>query len=210
MSSALVTQDPPVRSWAEFTPDTVVASAVAGDPSAIEWLLGYVRPIVIRYCQARLVGRQRSVIAVEDVTQEVLVALVHALPGYQDQGRPFMAFVYGIAGHKIADARRHAARNGAIPVPTLPDVESHDPTPEQAAVSRELSARVDELMRRTLSARQREILSLRLFSGLSATEVAHVMGTTPGAIRVAQHRALTRLRKSIANSNTRSDTKAGL
>lgn len=27
-----------------------------------------------------------------------------ALPRYQEQGRPFMAFVYGIASHKVADA----------------------------------------------------------------------------------------------------------
>ena len=34
------------------------------------------------------------------------MAVMTALPRYEDQGRPFMAFVYGIAAHKVADARR--------------------------------------------------------------------------------------------------------
>ena len=34
--------------------------------------------------------------------------MLTALPGYRDQGRPFLAFVYGIAAHKVADAHRAA------------------------------------------------------------------------------------------------------
>lgn len=181
----------------QLIPDTVVESAVAGDLNAIEWLLKHVRPLVIRYCQARLAGAQRSAIAVDDVAQEVLVALFRALPNYRDQGRPFLAFVYGIAGHKVADARRVAARGAAIPVPSVPDTESTDATPEQVALHRERTTKLTELMRRTLSPRQHEILLLRVVSGMSAEEVAEAMGTTPGAIRVAQHRALVRLRKVL-------------
>ena len=182
----------------ELIPDAVVKSAVAGDLNAIEWLLRHVRPLVIRYCQARLVGAQRSVIPVDDVVQEVLVALFRALPNYRDQGRPFLAFVYGIAGHKVADARRLAVRGAAIPVPSIPDTESTEATPEQVALHRERKTKMTQLMRRTLSPRQYEILLLRVVSGMSAEEVAAAMGTTPGAIRVAQHRALARLRKAIS------------
>jgi RNA polymerase sigma-70 factor (ECF subfamily) len=182
----------------QLIPDAVVKSAVAGDLHAIEWLLKYVRPLVVRYCQARLVGAQRTAIPVDDVAQEVLVALFRALPSYRDQGRPFLAFVYGIAGHKVADARRLAARGAAILVPSIPDTESSEATPEQVALHRERTNKMAELMRRTLSPRQYEILLLRVVSGMSAEEVADAMGTTPGAIRVAQHRALVRLRKAIS------------
>jgi RNA polymerase sigma-70 factor (ECF subfamily) len=48
-----------------------------------------------------------------------------------------------------------------------------------------------------LPERQREILVLRVVLGLSADETAEVVGSTPGAVRVAQHRALTRLRKAL-------------
>ena len=49
-----------------------------------------------------------------------------------------------------------------------------------------------------LPEKQREILVLRLVVGLSAEETAEMIGSTPGAVRVAQHRALTKLKKIIA------------
>jgi RNA polymerase sigma-70 factor (ECF subfamily) len=45
--------------------------------------------------------------------------------------------------------------------------------------------------------KQREILILRVVVGLSAEETAEAVGSTPGAVRVAQHRALARLKSAI-------------
>jgi RNA polymerase sigma-70 factor (ECF subfamily) len=49
-----------------------------------------------------------------------------------------------------------------------------------------------------LPPKQREILVLRVVVGLSAEETADAVNSTPGAVRVAQHRALSRLRKALA------------
>ena len=40
----------------------------------------------------------------------------------------------------------------------------------------------------------RELLILRVVTGLSAEETGNVLGMSAGAVRVAQHRALARLR----------------
>lgn len=61
----------------------------------------------------------------------------------------------------------------------------------------ELSDRMAVLLR-VLPEKQREILLLRVVVGLSAEETAEAVGSTPGAVRVAQHRALARLRMSLA------------
>ena len=45
--------------------------------------------------------------------------------------------------------------------------------------------------------KQREILVLRVVVGLSAEQTADAVGSTPGAVRVAQHRALSRLRRTV-------------
>ena len=45
---------------------------------------------------------------------------------------------------------------------------------------------------------QRELLLLRVVVGLSAEETGAALGMTPGAVRVAQHRALSRLRTLAA------------
>ncbi|MEU5692502.1 sigma factor-like helix-turn-helix DNA-binding protein [Actinosynnema sp. NPDC020468] len=47
---------------------------------------------------------------------------------------------------------------------------------------------------RGLPVGQREILLLRVAVGLSTEETAHAVGSTPNAVRVAQHRALAALR----------------
>ncbi|RDH10746.1 sigma factor-like helix-turn-helix DNA-binding protein, partial [Tsukamurella pulmonis] len=49
-----------------------------------------------------------------------------------------------------------------------------------------------------LPEKQREILILRVVVGLSAEETAEAVGGTAGAVRVAQHRALTKLKNQIA------------
>jgi RNA polymerase sigma-70 factor (ECF subfamily) len=52
-----------------------------------------------------------------------------------------------------------------------------------------------------LPEKQREIVVLRVVVGLSAEETADAVGSTPGAVRVVQHRALARLRKVLAAPN---------
>ena len=125
------------------------------------------------------------------------MAAIQALPRYQDQGRPFLAFVYGIASHKVADAHRAAARNRSEPTEVVPERFSLETGPEQMAVNSDSAARMKRLLA-VLPDKQREILTLRIVVGLSAEETAEAVGSTPGAVRVAQHRALARLKNEIA------------
>lgn len=177
--------------------DALVGAAIGGDHTAIARLLASIQPFVVRYCRTRVGRLERSYASADDVAQEVCVAVLMALPSYRDQGRPFLAFVYGIAAHKVADAHRAAARNRAEPVPEVPDSPESDDGPEQRAMHGELSGRMARLLS-TLPQKQREILVLRVVVGLSAEETADAVGSTPGAVRVSQHRALTRLRKALA------------
>jgi RNA polymerase sigma-70 factor, ECF subfamily len=180
-------------------PDELVARAMVADRAAVGELLATIRPLVVRYCRARLGRFDRSSVSADDVAQEVCLAVLTALPGYRVQGRPFLAFVYGIASHKVIDAHRAATRNRSEPVPDVPDrVESAD-GPEQHTLRVELSEEMKRLLDR-LPEKQREILVLRVVAGLSAEETADAVGSTPGAVRVAQHRALSRLRKFMPNA----------
>ncbi|MBM7459985.1 RNA polymerase sigma-70 factor (ECF subfamily) [Rhodococcus coprophilus] len=113
-----------------------------------------------------------------------------------------MAFVYGIAAHKVADAHRSAARNRAEPVADVPEVMSVDGSPEDFALNSESSREMKRLLQ-VLPEKQREILILRLVMGLSAEETAAAVGSTAGAIRVAQHRAIARLKKEVTRAGER-------
>jgi RNA polymerase sigma-70 factor, ECF subfamily len=176
--------------------DAVVAEAVAGNRDALREVLETIRPIVVRYCRARVGTAERSGLSADDVAQEVCLAAITALPRYKDQGRPFLAFVYGIAAHKVADAHRALARNRSEPTEDVPERFAAEPGPEQLALDSEANARMKALLT-VLPEKQREILILRVVVGLSAEETAVAVGSSPGAVRVAQHRALARLRAEI-------------
>jgi RNA polymerase sigma-70 factor (ECF subfamily) len=164
----------------------LVALAAGGDPGAADRLLARVRPPVLRYCRARL-GT-----AADDAAQEVCLAVLSALPRYRDEGRPFEAFVFGIAAHKVADAQRAAAR-AAVPTAELPEAADDTPGPEEQAVRRSEAERARDLLGQ-LPDNLRELILLRVAVGLSAEETGRALGMSPGAVRVAQHRALGRLR----------------
>ncbi len=170
----------------------LTALAVRGQPAAVDSLLRQIRPMVVRYCRSRLGNVASQHHLAEDVAQDVCIAVLTALPRYRDMGRPFASFVFGIASHKVADARRSAARL-AIPTPDLPDSPDDQPGPEESVVASLEAQRARALLAR-LPVHQRELLVLRVLIGLSAEETGQALGMSPGAVRVAQHRALLRLR----------------
>lgn len=169
----------------------LTALAARGHPAAIESLLEQIRPMVLRYCRARL-GQISHYDIADDVAQEVCIAVLSALPRYRDMGRPFASFVFGIASHKVADAMRNAARL-AVPTNDLPDGPDSGPGPEETVVA-DLDAQRARALLARLPPHQRELIVLRVLTGLSAEETGSALGMSPGAVRVAQHRALARLR----------------
>ena len=171
----------------------LVDRARRGDRTAADMMITWINPAIVRYCRARI-GRSGSAFATaDDVAQEIIAGVLKALPGFTDDSRSFMPFVYGIASNKVADHYRRVARDRCETVPEVPDAADTGPGPEQQAVRHELTGRMAALLA-TMPRRQREILVLRLVVGLTATEIAKLMSMSPTAVRVAQHRALTSLR----------------
>jgi RNA polymerase sigma-70 factor (ECF subfamily) len=175
----------------------LVAAAREGDPAAAEELLARLRPGLLRYCRARLGRTDGSFGSADDVAQEVCTAVFTSLERYVDQGRSFTAFAYGIAGHKVADALRVSYRDRSDPVEVLPESADTGAGPEDVAVALDEAVRARLLLDRLPEA-SRELLLLRVVSGLSAEDTGAALGMTAGAVRVAQHRALAKLRALAA------------
>lgn len=170
--------------WHRADLELVAAAASRGDQAAVQEVLSQIRPLVTRYCRGRLGPSRIDATGVEDVVKEVCLRVLTSLPTRRPGSQPFMAFVYGIASHAIVE-RIRAGRPITLSVPAVP----REPTPlgalDAEAIMTDLEA---------LPPAQREILVLRIVLGLSAEETALRVGSTPGAVRVAQHRALARLR----------------
>jgi RNA polymerase sigma-70 factor (ECF subfamily) len=170
----------------------LAAAAIEGDAKATEALLARIRPMVLRYCRGRLGRLPGAEFAADDAAQEACIAVLTALPRYRDEGRPFEAFVFGIAARKVADVQRSAVRS-PVPTESIPDAVDDTPGPEDQAMSADDAERARLLLAK-LPDHLRELLLLRVAVGLSAEETGRALNMTPGAVRVAQHRALARLR----------------
>jgi RNA polymerase sigma-70 factor (ECF subfamily) len=171
--------------------------AAEGDEQATHDLLAHVHPLALRYVRTRLQrlpGDARHF--VDDLAQEVCIAVLCALPRYRDTGRPFEAFVFAIASHKVADLQRSAMRgpgSTAVPSDEMPEQPDDSLGPEERALLSSDAEWAKKLLA-SLPEGQRELLLLRIAVGLTAEETGRRLGMSPGAVRVAQHRALSRLR----------------
>jgi RNA polymerase sigma-70 factor, ECF subfamily len=144
-------------------------------------------PHVYRYCYRRLGSPE----AAEDATSQIFSQALAALPRFQSGS--FRAWLFTIARHVVIDEVRRTRPASSLevaatlidPAPTLDDVVI------QAEVGQTIAAVMSQL-----PPAQRQVLELRL-AGLTAVEIAEVMGRSNGTIRNLQHRTLVRLRELL-------------
>lgn len=176
--------------------EQLIGPAAAGDRAAVSEILRIVYPLVRRYCAARMSGAGHLHVTADDVSQEICMATVQAIPRYRDQGKSFLAFVYGISANKVADAFRRAQVHPAYPVAEFPDAPNTEAGPEERALQSETRRATRDLMQ-VLAPNHREVLVMRIVLGWTAAETAEAIGTSPGVVRVMQHRALNKLRAEL-------------
>ncbi len=110
------------------------------------------------------------------------------------------SWLFRIARNNLID---HVRRRRRAPTGTLEDageaelarvLPAEDPGDHaMATLERE---RVQEAIR-TLSPDQREVILLRLAGGLTAADIAGIVGKTTGAVKALQHRALAALARAL-------------
>jgi RNA polymerase sigma-70 factor, ECF subfamily len=164
----------------------VLARAQAGDEQAFACIFRDVQPALLRYL--RVITPEA-----EDVAGDTWVQVVAGLAGFRGEEDAFRAWLFTIARHRAADAGRSRARRPAVPL--APSEAADQPmAPDAADVALEaISARGAVALIATLPRDQAEIIMLRVVAGLDAADVARIVGKSPGAVRVAAHRALRRL-----------------
>jgi RNA polymerase sigma factor (sigma-70 family) len=144
------------------------------------------------YCFHRLGSRE----AADDATSLIFTKALGALPS--QRGSSFRSWLFGIAHHVVADAIQ--AKCAHLPLEMALDVSDAAPSPESAAITNETRRTLYAALAQ-LSAEQRQVVELRL-AGLTSSEIAQVLGRSRGAIDVAQHRAVLRLRGLLGATAT--------
>src|ERR1051326_5539178 len=136
-------------------------------------------------------SRVREQTAAEDVTSEVFIKALKAMPRYQDTGRPFAAWLYQIAVNAIAD--RYRSLRPSQPLEDFHDLSIGGPELEEQAAQRDEIRRIWALVEE-LPHQQRTALVLKFQEDMKIEDIAVAMGKTPGAVKLLIHRGVTRLR----------------
>lgn len=175
--------------------DLLAQAAMAGSERATAELMAIINPMIVRYVRTRAYGPDHRGVSGEDIAQEIMISVLSSMDDFRWKGKPFMAYVYGIASHKIIDNHRANQRNRSEPVSELPET-TDGVSPEDEALLQSLSGQLRNLLEQ-IPEKQAEVIRLRIIVGLSSEETAQAIGSTPGAVRVAQHRGLNALRRLV-------------
>jgi RNA polymerase sigma-70 factor (ECF subfamily) len=171
----------------------LIARAQGGDVEAIGALYDRHQESIFRYLWLRLSDRQLA----EDLTGDVFMRMLSALPDYRELGLPFRSWLYRIAHNLLVDHYRKESRFASVPLETAEDDRSEiDPA---AAADQALLVERVKLALARLDQHQREVVILRFVLGLSLREAALALDRTEGAVKSLQHRGLAALRRALTS-----------
>jgi RNA polymerase sigma-70 factor (ECF subfamily) len=155
------------------------------DREAFEILYGrYVRS-VFGLALRRLGDRGHA----EDAAQEAFAAIWRSASTYRPERGAPGGWLYTVARNAIVDRLR---RNGPAADAELPELASADPGPAQRAEDTDVAWRVHRALEE-LQPREREVIELAYWSGMSQSEVAEYLHLPLGTVKTRTRSGLARL-----------------
>ncbi len=170
--------------------DGQLTAEIFSDPTAFVQLYRRHYDAIFRYCIHRLFDRHTA----EDITAEVFLKVVENFDRFRGNERQFRNWLYKIATNAVNDhLRRSARRDGLL-------ITSREQTNNQVDDCEESTEKLALLREAVLSLKPRyqTIITLRFFENMKLTEVAEVLGSSPGTVRSQLSWALVKLRKQLA------------
>lgn len=171
----------------------LVEQAKQGDREAVATLYRIYVKRIHRYIAFRVSSTNDA----EDLTAEVFVRMVEALPTYEVTGAPFEAWLYRIASSRVSDFYRSKvnSRNEQL----------NENLADETMLFEDklIEGQTLETLRRAMQRLPEEhqtILIMRFAERKSHEEVAMLLGRSVSAVKTIQHRALSRLTE-LLNSN---------
>lgn len=171
-------------------PGSIITSAQQGNPEATGALYNRYHQGIYRFLYYRTGNPQIA----EDLTSDVFLKMVQALPRYHYDSISFPAWLFQIARNLAIDYYR---RSNSHPTSALAeDVDSPEPDLE-SAIDFHLTCRglADALAR--LDENQRDVILLRFVEGMPIAETASVLHKSEDAVKALQRRGLTALRFTL-------------
>lgn len=170
----------------------LIARAIGGDVDAVAGLYDQHLPYVFRYVWVR-VGDPSTA---EDLTGEVFLRMVTALPHYRHVGLPFRAWLFRIARNLVIDHYRKARRRDNVSLEQIEPLQDAEAGPAAELEGKLTLGKLREALDQ-LEISQREVVALRFLSGLSLEETAQTLRKSIASVKALQHRGLANLRSTL-------------
>ena len=168
----------------ELTDGELIVRTAGGDGSAFEALYRrYARPI-FSLALRRLGDRAHA----EDAVQETFASIWRSARSYRPERGPGAPWLYAVARNAIVDR----ARMPVEPPTEPPDEPSPEPGPAERAETSLVARRVHRAVAQ-LPERERAVLELAYWGGLSQSEVATFLDLPLGTVKTRTRSALARL-----------------
>lgn len=158
-----------------------------GEAEAFGQLYDYYFPKIFRFILVR-VGRREEA---EDLSHQTFLKVWQNLKNYRDRGLPFGGWLYRIARNAIVDYYRRSKTS--VSIDSAPDIPEHSRTEEKMDASLELERTIEAID--GLKPAEQEIVLLRFVEELSVAETAEITGKSESAVKVTQHRAVSKLKE---------------
>lgn len=134
----------------------------------------------------------------EDLTQEVYIRLMKALPGFQQHSQ-MKTWVFAIAKHVAIDFQRKKRLQKWFSGEWLQQISASAPPPEAVMETKETE---EELIKEilTLKPQYRMVIILRGIKEYSVKETAEILGYSESKVKVNFHRAIKLLKERMGSS----------
>ncbi len=175
--------------------DDALVQAARRDSTCFATLYRRYAGRVYRYLYGK-VGNQAEA---EDLTSQVFLEALKALPRYRPQGA-FAAWLFTLARRRAIDLRRRD--KGELPVDWLEESAGAEPEPLVQAIRSEDLRRLTRLYNQ-LSEEKQELIRLRYAARLSYNEISFILGTSQAAAGMAVHRTLQWFKEHWEEENER-------
>lgn len=141
--------------------------------------------------------RARGAHSPDDVLGEVFVQLARNITRFEGGASRFRSWAFMVAHHRLIDEyrQRSSDRSIAVEPEALPETSCNLPV-EAEVLAAMSEAEIRVWLDQHLTEDQQTMVLLKVFGGLSTGEIAEALGKKPGTVRVAQHRALAKLREA--------------
>ncbi len=128
-----------------------------------------------------------------DLTQEIFLAVLRALPAFDQRKASFRTWLYRIAANKVVDARRRA-RPATVPLEEteLPPIEDFFVRVRDRLLLERIEAFVSGQ-----EPRIQAVFRLKLYGEKSFPEIAAILDQKEAAVKAQYYRLLGRLRKEF-------------